>query len=58
MQVHETQEVTRTVPKVTYESQYVMVPRTIQEPKVIKETAVRYVDKQVWDTKMVAIQVF
>ena len=47
----------RTVPKVTYESQYVTVPRTIQEPKVIKEKAIRYVDKEVWDTKFVAIQV-
>lgn len=55
--MNETQQVTRTVPKVTYESQYVLVPKTIQEPKVVKEKAIRYVNKEVWDTKIVAIQV-
>jgi hypothetical protein len=46
------------VPVYDYESRYVLVPRTVQEQKVVKEKAIRYVDKTVWDTKMVAIQVY
>ncbi len=53
----ETQEVKVQVPVHNYESRYVLVPRTVQEQKVVKEKAIRYVDKQVWETKMVAIQV-
>ncbi len=44
-------------PVIEYVSDYVLVPKTIYEPTVVKEKATRMVDKQVWDTKMVAIQV-
>jgi hypothetical protein len=54
---YETQDITVHEPVVEYVSDYVMVPKTIHAPMVVKEKAIRMVDKQVWDTKIVAIQV-
>ncbi len=54
---YETQEIRVQRPVVEYVSEYVVVPKTIHVPTVVKEKATRMVDKQVWDTKIVPIQV-
>jgi hypothetical protein len=46
-----------TRPKMEYTSDYVMVPKTIQVPQIIKEKAIRMVPKETYETKIVAIQV-
>ena len=51
------QEVKLTRPKLEYTSDYVLVPKTIQVPQIIKEKAIRYVPKETYETKIVAIQV-
>lgn len=51
------QEVKMTRPKMEYTSDYVMVPKTIQVPQIIKEKAIRMVPKETYETKIVAIQV-
>jgi len=55
---YETREVKEQRPKVTYETQIVQVPKTVEVPQTIKDTRIVTVDKDVFETKWIPIQVF
>ncbi len=44
-------------PKVTYETRVIQVPKTIQVPQTIKDTRRVPVEKEVFETKWIPIQV-
>jgi hypothetical protein len=44
-------------PKVTWRSEYIQVPKTIQVPQMIKQPQVVQVPKEIFETKLIPIQV-
>jgi hypothetical protein len=44
-------------PKFTYRSEYIQVPKTIQVPQMVKQPQVIQVPKEIFETKMIPIQV-
>jgi hypothetical protein len=44
-------------PKFTFRSEYIQVPKTIQVPQMIKQPQVIQVPKEIFETKMIPIQV-
>jgi hypothetical protein len=44
-------------PKYTFRSEYIQVPKTIQVPQMIKQPQVIQVPKEIFETKMIPIQV-
>ena len=56
-QQYETREVKEQRPKVTYETQVVQVPKTIEVPQTVKDTRIVTVDKEVYETKWIPVQV-
>jgi hypothetical protein len=52
-----THQVTQMRPKVNWRSEYIQVPKTIQVPQMVKQPQVVQVPKEIFETKMIPIQV-